>query len=185
MSQGPPDGGWGQWPKTPGPPERRFSKGAVAGGVPLGIVGTIGLPLLGVVVPVIGATAVPRVALPRRAAWPVILLAASPGPPVRRGLGLGLVIGWGLTMIVGAGLCIALLASLGHIATGMPLRGDRILRYVTAFCPHCHDEQPERPLADVPRLSGWLAERDGRVWLERGCPTHGLVRTLYDETPRS
>ena len=42
---------------------------------------------------------------------------------------------------------------------------------------------PDRPLAEVRRLSGWLAERDGRVWLERGCPDHGLVRTLYDESP--
>jgi uncharacterized radical SAM superfamily Fe-S cluster-containing enzyme len=65
--------------------------------------------------------------------------------------------------------------------TGMPLRGDRILRYVNAFCPHCHAEQPARPLPEVPRLSGRLAEREGQVWLERGCPEHGLVRTLYDE----
>ena len=42
---------------------------------------------------------------------------------------------------------------------------------------------PDRPLARSRRLSGWLAERDGRVWLERGCPDHGLVRTLYDESP--
>ncbi|TDH48752.1 radical SAM protein, partial [Mycobacterium eburneum] len=67
--------------------------------------------------------------------------------------------------------------------SGMDLRGDRVLRYVNAFCPHCHTEQPDRPLRDVARLSGWLAERDGRVWLERGCPVHGLVRTLYDEDP--
>jgi pyruvate-formate lyase-activating enzyme len=66
----------------------------------------------------------------------------------------------------------------------MPLRGDRILRYVVAFCPACHRTDPERPLADVRRLSGWLAERDGRVWLERGCPEHGLQRTLYDEDPQ-
>ena len=65
----------------------------------------------------------------------------------------------------------------------MALRGDRIRRYVTAFCPACHDEAPQRPLADVARLAGWLAERDGQVWLERGCPAHGLVRTLYDEDP--
>ncbi len=63
---------------------------------------------------------------------------------------------------------------------GMPLRGDRIHRYVNAFCPLCHEEQPDRPLADVRRLSGWLVERDERIWLERGCPDHGLVRTLYD-----
>ncbi|GAB0108143.1 radical SAM protein [Nocardia sp. JMUB6875] len=65
----------------------------------------------------------------------------------------------------------------------MPLRGDRILRYVNAFCPHCHDEAPERSLHEVQRLSGWLAERDGRVYLERGCRRHGMVRTLYDEDP--
>jgi len=66
---------------------------------------------------------------------------------------------------------------------GMPLRDDRILRYVNAFCPHCHAEDPNRPLVDVARLSGWLASRDGRVWLERACGTHGLVRTMYDEDP--
>ncbi|MGW5262298.1 radical SAM protein [Microbispora sp. NPDC004025] len=69
------------------------------------------------------------------------------------------------------------------MSTGMPLRGDRILRYVNAFCPRCHDERPDRPLAEVPRLSGWLAARDGRVYLERGCRSHGMVRTLYDEDP--
>ena len=65
----------------------------------------------------------------------------------------------------------------------MGLRGDRIHRYVTAFCPLCHDDASERPLADVVRLSATLMERDGRIWLERGCRTHGLVRTLYDEDP--
>lgn len=65
----------------------------------------------------------------------------------------------------------------------MPLRDYRVHRYVNAFCPLCHEEKPDRPLADVRRLSGWLAVRDDRVWLERGCPDHGLVRTLYDESP--
>ncbi|WP_117213164.1 radical SAM protein [Allorhizocola rhizosphaerae] len=69
------------------------------------------------------------------------------------------------------------------MSTGMPLRGERIHRYVNAFCPMCHDESGEVPLSEVKRLSGWLAERDGRIWLERGCATHGLVRTLYDENP--
>ncbi len=75
-------------------------------------------------------------------------------------------------------------------APGRPLRGDRIHRYVTAFCPHCHREQPDRPLAEVRRLSGRLAVRgtgdavegDGQVWLDRGCPEHGLVSTLYAES---
>lgn len=66
--------------------------------------------------------------------------------------------------------------------TGMPLRDYRVHRYVNAFCPRCHDEQPDRPLAEVRRLSGWLAVRGERVWLERGCPDHGLIRTLYDES---
>ena len=29
---------------------------------------------------------------------------------------------------------------------------------------------PDRPLETVRRLSGWLVERDGRIWLERGLP---------------
>lgn len=65
----------------------------------------------------------------------------------------------------------------------MPLRDYRVHRYVNAFCPLCHEERPDRPLSEVRRLSGWLAIRDDRVWLERGCPDHGLVRTLYDESP--
>ncbi|HEX6293198.1 MAG TPA: radical SAM protein [Herpetosiphonaceae bacterium] len=66
---------------------------------------------------------------------------------------------------------------------GMPLRTDRILRYVNAFCPACHAEQPDRPLAEVQRLGGYLAEDEGRVWLVRGCPRHGKIATLYDESP--
>ncbi|WP_244304685.1 radical SAM protein [Leucobacter viscericola] len=65
---------------------------------------------------------------------------------------------------------------------GMPLRDYRVHRYVNAFCPRCHEEDPDRPLAEVERLSGWLADRDGVIWLERGCRTHGLQRTLYDES---
>ncbi|WP_245233094.1 radical SAM protein [Microbacterium sp. dk485] len=65
---------------------------------------------------------------------------------------------------------------------GMPLRDYRVHRYVNAFCPECHEEEPDRPLSEVRRLSGWLADRDGTIWLERGCPDHGLIRTLYDES---
>lgn len=67
------------------------------------------------------------------------------------------------------------------LGPGQPLRGDRIHRYVTAFCPECHKDNP--PLAQVRRLSGVLLVRDDRVWLERGCPDHGLIRTMYDESP--
>ncbi|MCI9886931.1 radical SAM protein [Micrococcales bacterium 31B] len=63
----------------------------------------------------------------------------------------------------------------------MPLNDYRVHRYVNAFCPHCHEENPECDLADVRRLSGWLAVRGERVYLERGCPDHGRISTLYDE----
>ena len=69
-----------------------------------------------------------------------------------------------------------------QVGPGMPLRDFRVHRYVNAFCPQCHRSDPDRPLEQVRRLSGWLAERDGRVFLERGCPDHGFVSTLYDES---
>ncbi|WP_457950952.1 hypothetical protein ACTAQI_00355 [Pseudarthrobacter sp. alpha12b] len=56
-------------------------------------------------------------------------------------------------------------------------------RYVSAFCPRCHETNP--PLAQVRRLSGVLLVRADRVWLERGCPDHGLVRTLHDKSPET
>ncbi|MEV6039812.1 radical SAM protein [Nonomuraea sp. NPDC052116] len=65
------------------------------------------------------------------------------------------------------------------MSAGMGSRGDRIHRYVNAFCPHCHGQDLDK----VERLSGYLAERDGRIWLERGCREHGLIKTLYDEDP--
>ncbi len=52
---------------------------------------------------------------------------------------------------------------------------------MTAWCPDCHADDPS--LAAANRLSGALLEQDGRLWLQRGCPRHGLVRTLYDEAP--
>lgn len=66
---------------------------------------------------------------------------------------------------------------------GMPLRGDRIHRSVNAFCPQCHHEQPGRPLSDVQRLSGYLAEDQGKIWLIRACRQHGKITTRYDESP--
>lgn len=69
------------------------------------------------------------------------------------------------------------------MTTGMPLRDERVMRYVTAFCPECHRESPDQDLSRVRRLSGYLAEQGGKVWLIRGCPDHGRVVTMYDEEP--
>jgi pyruvate-formate lyase-activating enzyme len=68
-------------------------------------------------------------------------------------------------------------------SAGMPLREYRLHRYVNAFCPRCHEEQPDAPLSSVERLSGYLVEERGRMWLVRGCRRHGRVVTLYDESP--
>lgn len=65
---------------------------------------------------------------------------------------------------------------------GMPTRTDRIRRYVTAWCPRCH-EQSGGSVADAARLPGYLSQAEGRVWLVRGCPSHGRIVTLYDEDP--
>ncbi len=62
----------------------------------------------------------------------------------------------------------------------MPVR--RLRRPVTAFCPECHREEPDRPLAEVRRLPARL-EDDRHVWLVRMCPEHGPVETLYEEHP--
>lgn len=63
----------------------------------------------------------------------------------------------------------------------MPLRDGVVRRYVSAYCPRCHDTTGVR---DVRRLAAVLVERDERVWLERGCPDHGRISTLYDEDAR-
>jgi 7,8-dihydro-6-hydroxymethylpterin dimethyltransferase len=60
----------------------------------------------------------------------------------------------------------------------------RVRAHVTAFCPRCHDESPERALATVRGLPAALIEDDGRVLLERECPRHGVVTTLYQEDAR-
>ena len=46
---------------------------------------------------------------------------------------------------------------------GMELRDDRVMRYVGAFCPECHREEPWRPLDEVERLSGYLSEEAGHA----------------------
>lgn len=62
-----------------------------------------------------------------------------------------------------------------------PLTFDRVRKSVVAFCPACHVDAPGRPLADVRRLPGQLAEADGKVWLLRTCPDHGPIVSLYEE----
>jgi len=57
----------------------------------------------------------------------------------------------------------------------------RLRREVHAFCPSCHSDDPHRDPADVPRLAGRLIDRSGSVWLERVCPRHGAITTLYEE----
>ncbi len=62
-----------------------------------------------------------------------------------------------------------------------PVVFDRIRKPVVAFCSGCHRDDPGRPLAEVRRLPGHLAEAGGKVWLVRECPAHGPIVTLYEE----
>ena len=56
-----------------------------------------------------------------------------------------------------------------------------VLREVGAWCPDCHTESGGA--LDVARcLPGRLVANE-HVWLERTCPDHGEVVTLYDEDP--
>ena len=54
--------------------------------------------------------------------------------------------------------------------SGIGLGDYRVHRYDNAFCLHFHAELPDRPLAEVRRLSGWLAVRNDRVWLDAAVP---------------
>jgi uncharacterized radical SAM superfamily Fe-S cluster-containing enzyme len=54
------------------------------------------------------------------------------------------------------------------------------LREVGAYCPQCHETDPS--LDGARRLDGRLVA-DDHVWLERACPDHGRLVTLYDEDP--
>ena len=55
------------------------------------------------------------------------------------------------------------------------------IRDVQAWCPRCHAEH-SGALATARPLPGRLVA-DDHVWLERDCPDHGRIVTLYDEEP--
>jgi hypothetical protein len=99
------------WPPPPPPlPPRRYSTKWIWIGVALGIAATMGLPFLGLVVAAVvkvrGVIAiVSLVALVVPLVLGIVFLAQE-GTPSRKGLGLGLIIGWALAPIVFAGLCI-------------------------------------------------------------------------------
>ena len=67
----------------------------------------------------------------------------------------------------------------------MPLRGDRMHRYVNAFCPRCHEEHPDRPLdrgGAAVRLAGRARRPDlARARLPRArAGPHPLRRVARD-----
>lgn len=70
----------------------------------------------------------------------------------------------------------------GMDGKGMATRTDTIRRYVTAWCPACH-QRDGGSVRGARRLPGYLSQAEGRVWLVRGCPDHGRIVTLYDEDP--
>ncbi len=89
---------------------RRFHQPSTWLGVLLGLIAAPVALLLGTSVDLGRLTTV--LLLASLVAPPLVggVLAAVGGNPRRRGLGLGLVMGWGLLMVIGGGLCIALLS---------------------------------------------------------------------------
>lgn len=97
-------------PPPPPPPPRRYSTKWIWFGVGIGIAATIGFPLAG-----LAAAAVVEVGVAATILFLIglaaplvvgIVFTAREGTPARRGLGLGLIIGWAVAPIVFAGLCI-------------------------------------------------------------------------------
>ncbi len=92
------------------PSERRFSRGAIAGGVALGIALSVALPLLANAVE--AALGLPYAGVLAFGLIPVgagvaLGLARTPGS---RGLALGVLIGWALTIVLGVAACFAAIA---------------------------------------------------------------------------
>lgn len=106
-------------PALPPPPAKRFSGGMIAAGVFVGMTLAVGVPLLALgigstLVGDSGSGAAVAVTLAVAVLAPLVLgiVLVRKGTPERRGLGLGLLIGWAVVTIVGGGLCIAIIAAL-------------------------------------------------------------------------
>ncbi len=52
-----------------------------------------------------------------------------------------------------------------------------VVERTRAICPACHAAQPRPPRF----LPARLAEDEGAIWLQRDCPDHGTVTTLYEQ----
>ena len=99
-----------QWiPPNPATPSARYAPRFIWLGVGAGVLFTIGLPALGYFVPArLGSDLVASGTFVVGLVLPLVLgivLAAREGSPARRGMGLGLIIGWALAPIIFAGLC--------------------------------------------------------------------------------
>lgn len=99
-------------PPPPPPAPRRYATGWLCFGLAVGLVTTIGIPLLGFFL----ATTVDQDAFgwvsSLAAFFPLVLgivLTAMQGSPARRGFGLGMIIGWALSPIIFAGVCVLII----------------------------------------------------------------------------
>lgn len=115
--------GWSP-PPAPPPQPRRYATKWVWAGIGIGIVATAGLPAIGLV---LAATS----GIGQVLGWTVsaigivvplgvgIVLTARQGSPARRGVGLGLIIGWALAPIVFAGVCVIVIVG-AYTVPGFP-----------------------------------------------------------------
>jgi len=104
--QGPPP--WGHYPPPPGPPPKRGRGWEIVGGVVVGGILSIVLPLM-------------SLAIADRAGFGGFIVALLLVPAIGLGLlfsdssrpwGLGILIGWAVALIVVGGSCVAIIASL-------------------------------------------------------------------------
>lgn len=118
-----PPAGYVPPPAAGGPPgpsgrPKRFS----GGGIVLGILGSWVILVLPTLVALgfsnvlsdvgVGGAAVLVILLSGIAPLVVGAVLVGRGSPMRRGVGLGMFIGWGLAIVIGAGACFALIAAL-------------------------------------------------------------------------
>lgn len=111
---GPPGPPWGGYPPTGSPPPKRGRGWEIFGGVVVGGISAILVPLIliaiaagssssGAVEVIVGLVLVPLIGIG-------LLFGKAPRP-----WGIGILIGWAIAVIVVGGACVAIIASLGNV----------------------------------------------------------------------
>ena len=104
----PPSGPQGGWP--PGPDRRRYRAGVVAIAAALTPIGLTALVLGSLALPLVGGLGI--FAVPVLLVLAIVFSAVSKGT-LERSIWLGIVIGCGISLVVGGGVCVAAIFGTG------------------------------------------------------------------------